>query len=40
MEPAEDEGAASMEIPTTTGDQPVSQEKKKPRQFDFSMSVS
>jgi hypothetical protein len=29
-----------MEIPTTTGDQPVSQEKKKPRQFDFSMSVS
>jgi hypothetical protein len=40
MEPAEDEGAASMEIPKPTGGQPVSQEKKKPRQFDFSMSVS
>ena len=40
MEQVGDEGAASM-MPKTTADQPpVAQEKKKQRQFDFSMSVS
>ena len=41
MEQAGVEGAASMMMPKTTADQlPVAQEKKKQRQFDFSMSVS
>ena len=42
MEPAEDSGheEAALTTPESTTGQPASQEKKKQRQFDFSMSVS
>ena len=42
VEPAEESGheEAALTMPESTTGQPASQEKKKPRQFDFSMSVS